>query len=121
MAETHMMIAQYIRDTVGQPFVWGHSDCVMWATGAVLAATHSDPMSGLRGRYDSEQDAHAMLRAEGGMVPMFDGRMNRSVEGVCVVRLLGKLTAGLFVGGRVACKSETGIVFPRIQPMGVWF
>ena len=121
MAQIHLVSA-YLRRTVSEPFVWGVSDCVMWATGAIVAVGGADPMSGLRGSYSGPMGAYKIMNDEGGMVAMFDARMSRQDAGwgVCVVEVLGRLTAGVVNGGHVVVKSTAGQIIVPAAPIGVW-
>lgn len=47
-------------------FVWGQTDCAMFASGAVRAITGQDPFSEYRGLYDSEEGAELLLDEAGG-------------------------------------------------------
>ena len=51
-----------ITDTLGRPFVWGESDCVLWATDVVRSMSGADLLGNeWRGRWANEADAVALL------------------------------------------------------------
>lgn len=52
-------------------------DCTMLAADWVLAATGKDPAAKYRGRYASADEAHALIIAEGGYMPMIGYEMDR--------------------------------------------
>lgn len=63
-----------IVDTVMlRPLVWGESDCCLTAGDVFLRLHGIDPVAGLRGRYASVLEACRIIRAAGGMVPLFTG------------------------------------------------
>lgn len=56
-------LAGFLQAAAGRPFVWGHSDCCLFACDAVRAMTGEDPAAPFRGRYRSKAGAFAAMRA----------------------------------------------------------
>lgn len=48
-------------------FAWGTHDCCMFAADCALAITGSDPASGVRGTYTTEQGAGVIIAEAGGL------------------------------------------------------
>lgn len=119
MAEVYMT---YLRETAGQPFAWGTMDCVMWATGAVLAVHGVDPVPHLRGAYSDAAGAARLLRKIGGMERLLDMAMT-GFDGprqLCLSREGGRLAAGLISYGWPVFKTETGLAYGQTVPLRVW-
>lgn len=119
MAEIYM---SYLARTARAPFAWGTMDCVMWATGAVLAVRGIDPVAHLRGAYDGPRGAARLLRREGGMEAMLDRAMAR-LDGphkLCLSRERGGLAAGLIANGWPMFKTERGLTYGQTVPLRVW-
>jgi len=55
-----------VLDVFRGPFVWGEGDCCTSACDAFRRLYGIDPMAPLRGRYSSEAEAMALIRAWGG-------------------------------------------------------
>lgn len=49
------------------PFVWGASDCCLWASDWVALCRGRDPAASLRGRYRTQRGAAMALARRGGM------------------------------------------------------
>lgn len=58
------------------PFAWGKNDCCSFAADAVVCMTDVDPMAELRGRYDSEAGARALIDEIGGIDVWLDARLS---------------------------------------------
>ena len=59
--------AAFIAAREAMPFVWGSTDCVTFAAGAVLALTGTDPLIGI-GTWKSERGALLALKRRGGLL-----------------------------------------------------
>lgn len=61
-------LAEFIAARMDDPFVWGVSDCCLFACDAIKAMRGDDPAAWFRGRYDDMRGAAAALRefSEGG-------------------------------------------------------
>lgn len=55
-----------VQDVMQGPFVWGSGDCCTSACDVFQRLHGVDPMAPLRGRYASEAEAMALIRARGG-------------------------------------------------------
>jgi hypothetical protein len=44
---------------------WGVDDCVLWCANVLKEALDFDPVSGIRGKYDSQETAHALIGKQG--------------------------------------------------------
>lgn len=58
-------LAEYLADCTDAKFQWGKMDCALFAAGAVLAMTGSDPAAAFRGRYRSCAGSVRALRLYG--------------------------------------------------------
>lgn len=61
-----------------RPWQWGVADCAMWAADWVLEATGIDPATRYRGAYHDADRAQALLKQEGGYVPLIGWRMDQA-------------------------------------------
>ena len=69
-------VQTYLKATAGLPWVWGCSDCMMWAAGLVYEVTGCDPAEDLRETYDTGGDAADVVRAEGGYLKLMTHRLS---------------------------------------------
>jgi hypothetical protein len=51
-----------LRETAARELEYGQLDCCMFSANVVLAITGHDPAHDLRGRYDSERAAYALMK-----------------------------------------------------------
>lgn len=58
-------LSAYLAECEGRPYAYGEHDCGLFAAGAVLAMTGSDPAEPFRGRYCSKWSAAEALRDHG--------------------------------------------------------
>lgn len=70
-------LAQFTTSRRLMPYAWGTNDCVTFAADAVQAVTGTDPIPELRGAWDDESGAMAVLEAQGGLVAAMDARFPR--------------------------------------------
>lgn len=54
-------LGSYIADCETRGYAWGEHDCAMFAAGAVLVMTGTDPVPDFRGRYSTKQGAAKAL------------------------------------------------------------
>jgi cell wall-associated NlpC family hydrolase len=59
------------------PYAWGTHDCVTTAADWVLEIRGTDPIEAIRGTWDSEAGAAAVLEAQGGLIAALDARFPR--------------------------------------------
>lgn len=64
-ADWESALSDYLAGQGGAVFAWGACDCAMFAAGAVLAMTGTDPAAELRGRYKSATGAARVLKRYG--------------------------------------------------------
>jgi len=67
----HMRVGALVAEVYSAPFVWGSSDCCTCACDVFRRLHGVDPMAPLRGRYATQEQAHAAIRARGGWRRMF--------------------------------------------------
>lgn len=63
------MLQAYVDAAADQPVVWGASDCSAWAAAWVQQITRRMPPLPV---YTSHDEAHALIAAAGGLVPLWD-------------------------------------------------
>lgn len=61
------------------PFVWGLTDCALWAADAVAAVTGHDPASDVRGSYHTALQAVRMIRRRGGLFGLAADRLGLQI------------------------------------------
>lgn len=100
-----------------RPFVWGQSDCCLFAADCVMAQSDIDPAASYRGSYDSALGARkALLRQHGDIEAAFAAALQEvspaMVQRGDVVTFDGPLgvTAGIYWAGSIWAMSESGLV-----------
>lgn len=63
-----------LRETANRGLEYGQLDCCMFSANVVLAMTGFDPAHDLRGKYDSEESAYALMREK------FNGGIEKTVS-----------------------------------------
>lgn len=58
-------LAAFLAERQERPFAWGEQDCVSLAADAAVVLTGRDPLAAYRGRYESEDDAYALVGEDG--------------------------------------------------------
>lgn len=107
-------LAKIIADANKRPFNWGTHDCVTFAADAVLAITGHDPISDLRGQWDSIWSAHRKLVEMGGIESAVSRRMG---EPLTAPRSAGRGDLVLTNDGFLGIVVLSHAVAP--QPMGL--
>lgn len=75
LADWPALFIAFLASRQTMPFAWGSNDCVAFAADDVLAITGTDPLSGLRGAWDDEPQATALLRRKRGLAGAVTGRL----------------------------------------------
>jgi hypothetical protein len=70
-------LKRFLRDIARRPFIWGVSDCELTLADWVLAVEGWDPAADLRGTYDDEAGAAAVMAEAGGAVAMISRQLRR--------------------------------------------
>ena len=101
----------------GRPFVWGESDCCLFAADCVMAQSGIDPAASYRGSYDSALGARkALLRQHGDIEAAFAAVLQEVTPALVqrgdVVTFDGPLgvTAGIYWAGSIWAMSESGLI-----------
>lgn len=98
------------RDT---PFVWGVSDCCLFAADAVHAITGIDFAAGRRGTYDDARGALALIEAAGGvagLVPFDEIDTGYAQRGdVVMLDMDGRDVLAVHLGDVIAGQGPDGI------------
>lgn len=66
------MLERFLLESSRGPWVWGKSDCTLWAADWVRLRTEQDPASEFRDAYETPRDIHRILEREGGFLAMVD-------------------------------------------------
>lgn len=66
------MILPHVIEVMDRRWKWGEADCCTAACDVFQRLTGIDPMAPLRGRYDSWDSAHALIKEMGGFEAMTD-------------------------------------------------
>ena len=100
-----------------RPFVWGQSDCCLFAADCVVAQSGIDPAASYRGSYDSAIGARkALLRQHGDIESAFAASLQEVAPAMVqrgdVVTFDGPMgvTAGIYWSGSIWAMSECGLV-----------
>jgi len=81
-------LAEYIGSKRDEPFEYGENDCCMFAAGAVMAITGTDPVPEFRGKYDSLKTSIKALKDIGG------GRLDKVMDDKFPAIPIGKAQRG---------------------------
>lgn len=54
-------LCEFVRANETRPFVWGEWDCALWTAAAIEAITGTDIAVDIRGKYSTEDEAHAIF------------------------------------------------------------
>jgi hypothetical protein len=118
-------LQEHCAEAITTPFVWGTSDCTLWAADWVLRATGRDVATDLRGQYTTEFECRRKLRAAGGLQAVVAAALG-SLEGFASVEATQDAPAGAIGlvatrrgaacalrlhSGRWACKTSDGLWF----------
>ncbi len=113
LPNAHVRLALFTKDRRKTPYAWGENDCVTFAADAVWAITGVDPIEDIRGSWDSEEGARAVLEGLGGLIEAVDARFERvdpkfAQRGdVCLIRdAKGEPSLGVCVGAFAAAPGE---------------
>ena len=61
-----------------KPWSWASGqDCTLWVADWVMACSGRDPAAAYRGRYASADEAHELIKREGGFMPIIGYEMDR--------------------------------------------
>lgn len=108
------LVSDYLRRTAPLPFVWGETDCVLWAASLWAEATGSDPAASLRGSYSTRREAAAIMARAGGLRALARSLMPAAPRlGIVGIARLGRHEIACIVaGGRAVMKRDRGIRMP---------
>lgn len=118
-------LARLIEERRSRAFEWGAHDCFLFACDAVLAQTGSDPALAVRGLYDTEAGADAIIGADG-LEAYVAGAMaawgatecgpKLAQRGDFVMALLGNhATCGVHLGTTVAAPATARLAFVPVS------
>lgn len=122
-------LADYLAGCSGARFLWGRLDCALFAAGAVLAMTGTDPAATYRGRYSTATGAARALRRYG------QGTLEATIDALFPERPIGFArrgdlvlhngAVGVCVGDRALFVGEEGgseglVAVPRAEWSKAW-
>lgn len=67
-----MTLAEYLDQAAQAPFAWGVHDCATFPADWVLDCHGLDPMEGLRGSYESQEQAEALVLSSGSLAALWE-------------------------------------------------
>ena len=105
-----MIVSQYIKQTYGDQWQWGQTDCGLWAAGWVKSVTGSDPCAAYRGTYSTPFGCRQVVQRNGGMLTLARSVMasfeRGEGDGVAVAKIDGRVICGLMSAGRLWIKGD---------------
>ena len=126
-------LAGLMHDRLTAPFAWGRQDCVTLAADAVLALTGADPLAEIRGTYDSEAAAEAIITGDGNLyrlacrlwqqagLPQLSAPALAQRGDVAWVEVENTQAMGVVVGSQVAVPGPDGLTFvPLTAVLRAW-
>jgi hypothetical protein len=81
-----MTLDAYLDDATRRPWRWGEMDCTLFCAGWAIAKSGRDPGEGIRGTYDTEAEALAIVEKAGGMQLFIGARLRGIGWKPCVHR-----------------------------------
>lgn len=119
----------YLAEGARLPFVWGVRDCISWPCGWVEEECGFDPMTTIRGSYDSRVSCARLLRAHGGLVAL--ARRGMANGGIAETEGARRGDVGLIgtnfgpmgairAASTWAVKSSDGVAFLDAPPLVIW-
>jgi hypothetical protein len=60
------------------PWRWGVKDCTLWVADWINERRGIDPAAPYRGQYDNADSCHALLKREGGFMPLVGWRLDEA-------------------------------------------
>lgn len=67
-----MTLAEYLDQAAQTPFAWGAHDCATFPAGWVLDCHGLDPMDGVRGLYQTREQAEALVLSSGSLAALWE-------------------------------------------------
>lgn len=71
------LLAETIQAAKQRPFLWGETDCCLFAADCALAQTGRDPAASYRGRYKTALGASRLIKTAGGLTAILDSQYAR--------------------------------------------
>lgn len=134
VSERSLLLAQYLAEAAAKPFAWGQWDCATGlVAGWIVRVRGTDPAKAFRGAYGSQLGAWKTIRAQGGMVPLFDRlaaeyRLPRveaaDLGDVAVIR--ARTFQGVKPVGAIRCAlgwavlAEPGLTIGQADALAIW-
>ena len=124
------LLAEFLRRSAGEPFVWGERDCCLWAAEWIKQLTGRDVASEWRGCYRSRIGCHRLLKREGGLLTLISAIAEQNgfaptelpqPGDVVLVMFDHAEMLGVKTARGVALKCEPhGIMVCDLKPLNAW-
>ncbi|MDO5658283.1 MAG: hypothetical protein Q4G36_08175 [Paracoccus sp. (in: a-proteobacteria)] len=118
-------LGAYLAQGAGLPWIWGRSDCTIWVADWCMIHFGHDPAAGLRGCYDSEVGAEALIAAGLAqtiaplMAPLREIEAARAGD-VGVIRIAGREVAAICTGEKWAFRTPRGLGEAPAKAIRMW-
>lgn len=122
-------LAEFLRESAGQAFVWGERDCVLWA-GAWIARRHGrDPGVAFRGTYATQDECRSIVELNGGMLALLKRELARfglqettdpQPGDIVLVKVLKHQVCAIKTPRGVAFKTPTGVAVAKLPTLAAW-
>lgn len=129
MSTRAQRLSAYLSDAARRPFVWGAFDCCILIADWVALERGDDPMRSLRGAYDSEAGALALVEQAGGLLALVDDLAGRAglsrtdapePGDIGIVMSRDVAAAAIRGASRWSALSPRGIAGWRTAPLMAW-
>lgn len=118
-------LSEFIEARRNTPFVWGETDCTLFAADAVKALTGVDPAAQYRGKYSDQKGALRLIKEAGslsGLVPLESIPVQFASRGdVVLLDTESGQALGVHLGRVIAGQGPTGLMFvPTSHALAAW-
>lgn len=122
-------LGEFLKAASGQPFAWGHRDCLLWLADWVEECRGTDPAAHLRGSYCNEGEAEKIIAGHGGREVMIDallaplgirGTAHTQAGDIAIVKLPTGITGGIVTGKFIAFIGHDRLRFTRAPIIKAW-
>lgn len=123
------LLAEYLRESASQAFVWGERDCVLWAAAWIAKLHGRAPGAQFRGTYTTQDECRRIIEDHGGLLALLRRELvsfglSETSEpkpgDVAVVRVLQHQVGAIKTERGVAFKTPKGVAMAKLPTLAAW-